>query len=626
MTDTQPSETTESIGEMESPAQKVARAPARPGVYIMKDGQGRILYVGKALNLKKRLQSYFQGNRPHDPKTTVLLTKVVTFETLITSSEKEAFILEANLIKRHRPRYNVNLKDDKRYPSLKLDLSQSFPNLTIVRKIQNDGALYFGPYASSAAVRQTLKFIHKTFRLRKCKPVTFKNRTRPCLNYQMGLCLAPCSEDVDPAVYREITKEVISFLQGRTPALIRKVKRQMAKAAQEQQFEKAAQLRDKMFALEKTLEKQVTVTTDFKDRDVVGLILDHDLSVVTLLNVRSGYLLNVRHFFFENAIGAAEVQMNAFLRQFYSASRQVTPEIVVSHLPSDLELVTELLKEKKGRRVTVVQGVRGDRAKLVNMAMQNAANALDEHKRAMASQSEILERLQHRLVLRRTPRRIECYDNSNLGGTEAVSAMIVFENAAPKPEAYRRYKIRSQGKPDDYAYMAEVIRRRFEKGDTAKPWPDLILLDGGRGQLNVALAVLEELGMKDAFDVAGIAKMNPRRGEHQDKIYLPARSNAVQFGRDMDLLLLLQRIRDEAHRWAVGFQRKRRKTTTLHSALDEIPGIGPFRKAQLLKHFGGVNKIHKASLDELQALPGITLKLARMIKQTLSSTEESEAG
>ena len=432
---TQSSETASNHPETlrEALNQKVGFASSGPGIYLMKDASGKILYVGKARNLKKRLQSYFQKHRPHDPKTTVLLTKVVDFETMLTATEKEAFILEASLIRRHRPRYNVNLKDDKRYPSLKLDLQESYPNLTVVRKIQNDGARYFGPYSSSLAVRQTLKFIHKTFKLRKCKTTTFMNRTRPCLNYQMGLCLAPCTLDVDPVRYNDIVKEVIAFLSGRTPALIRKMKRRMTVAAAEQDFETAAELRDKMFALMKTLEKQVTVTTDFKDRDVVGAFTEDTFSVITLMNVRSGILHGIHHYFFENAIGEIEEHMATFLQQYYNKAGHVPSEIAVSHLPENKEWIEEFLSEKKGRRVSLIFGQRGSRAQLIKMAIQNAQNELAARKRLLDARFDLLTRLQKRLNLSDLPRRIECFDNSNWSGQEPVAAMVVFTDGQPKP-------------------------------------------------------------------------------------------------------------------------------------------------------------------------------------------------
>ncbi|MFZ1987328.1 MAG: excinuclease ABC subunit UvrC [Desulfatitalea sp.] len=605
--------------KMEALAEQLVLVASLPGVYLMRDTQGAILYVGKARNLKKRLQSYFQVNRPHDPKTTLLLTRVTSFETIITPSEKDALILESNLIKRHRPRFNVVLKDDKRYPSLRLNIAEPYPNLTIVRKPQNDGALYFGPYASAGAVRQTIKFINKTFKLCKCRCETFKKRARPCLNYQMGLCMGPCFLEIDPKAYYEVVKEVVAFLRGRTPALIRRIKKQMQAAAERQSFEKAAKLRDKLFALQATLERQVSVANDFKDRDVVGFVLDGELSVVTLLRVRGGFLLGSRHFVFESAVGSAEEQIGAFLRQYYSSAQLVPKEVVVSQLPADKILLEEFLHEKGGAKAIIAAPQRGDKQKLVEMALQNAMQALEEHRRHADGRQDLLRRLEKRLHLKRLPLRIECFDNSNLGGTEPVAAMVVFENGAPLPSAYRHYKLAALGKPDDYAHMAEVLRRRYEKENRVEVRLDLLLVDGGKGQLNVALSVLNELGLTESFDVAGIAKKDPFAGEDQDKIYLVGRANPVQFGREHDLLLFLQRVRDEAHRFAVTFQRQRRRTVTLHSRLDDIEGVGPKRKAQLLKHFGGLRQIGAASLEELQSLPGISARLARTIKDALET-------
>jgi excinuclease ABC subunit C len=620
MTATMGSEATQNdkSATMEALAELLVHVASLPGVYLMRDPQGAILYVGKALNLKKRLQSYFQANRPHDPKTTLLLTRIASFETIITPSEKDALILESNLIKRHRPHFNVVLKDDKRYPSLRLNIAEPYPNLTIVRKPQNDGALYFGPYASAGAVRQTIKFINKTFKLCKCRCETFKKRSRPCLNYQMGLCMGPCFLDIDPKAYHEVVKEVVAFLRGRTPALIRRIKKQMRTAAEHQNFEQAATLRDKMFALQHTLERQVSVANDFKDRDVIGFVMDGELSVATLLRIRGGFLLGSRHFVFESAVGSAEEQMGAFLRQYYSSAQIVPKEVVVSQLPADKVLLEEFLQEKGGAKATIAAPQRGDKQKLVEMALQNAVQALEEHRRHADGQQDLLRRLEKRLHLKRLPMRIECFDNSNLGGTEPVAAMVVFENGAPLPSAYRRYKLADLGKPDDYAHMAEVLRRRYEKGNTIEERPDLLLVDGGKGQLNVALSILKELELADTFDVAGIAKKDPFAGEDQDRIYLPGRANPVQFGRDQDLLLCLQRIRDEAHRFAITFQRQRRRTATLHSRLDDIEGVGPKRKTELFKRFGGLRQIGTASLEELQSLPGISARLARTIKAALA--------
>jgi excinuclease ABC subunit C len=597
---------------------QAGRASTEPGVYLMKNAQGNILYVGKARNLKNRLKSYFNKGKPADPKTVVLLGQVARFETMVTHTEKEALILESNLIKRHRPRYNVVLKDDKRYPSLRLNIRHTYPNLNIVRKARNDGALYFGPYASSTAVRQTLKFIHKTFRLRKCRSKTYMNRSRPCLNFQMGLCLGPCCLDVDTERYHGIVKEVIAFLKGRTPDLIRDIRRQMRQAAEKQEYEVAAVLRDKIVALEKTLEKQVSVSNDFQDRDAVGIAEDQKMLVMTVLKVRSGFLMGRRHFCFNDTIGTVSEQLGLFLRQYYESAHTVPAEILLSETPSDLQLMTMDLSEKRDAKVALTIPRRGEKHRLVRMAVQNAELALKEYLKSEEANKGLIERLRDKLKLGQLPRRIECFDNSNLQGSQPVSGMVVFQNAQPLPSAYRRYNVSPLGQPDDYAHMMEVIRRRFGKGEDSKPFPDLLLVDGGKGQLNITLSVLRELSLENCFDVAGIAKKDAARGERQDKIYLAGRSNAINFHRDADLLLFLQRIRDEAHRWAIGFQRRRRRQHALTSELDHIAGIGPKRRAALLKHFGDVESIRSSSPNELTVVSGISENLADTILKILN--------
>lgn len=599
-------------------AHQVAGLSTAPGVYIFKDRRRKILYIGKAKNLKKRIQSYFQPGRPHDPKTSVLLTKVVSLDTVITHTEKEALILESNLIKQHRPRYNIHLKDDKRYPFLRLNVTQAYPNLNIVRKVKEDGARYFGPYASSSAVRQTLKFIHKTFKLRKCRTKTFMNRSRPCLNFQMGLCLGPCCLDVDPKEYAEIVNEVTAFLRGRTPSLIRKIKRQMKAAAEKQAYEQAALYRDKLFALEKTLEKQVTVTNDFKDRDAIGMISDDRFSVFSMLRVRGGFLLGGRQFVFDATMGTAKDQMSLFLRQLYSGPQEIPSQVLVNYMPDDAQFIESYLCKHRGSKVYLLKPQRGEKARLMKMAEENAQRSLQEQHNRIATQRDLMDRLKKRLTLDRLPQRIECFDNSNLAGTLPVAAMVVFENSHPNPNAYRHYKIRYSGNPDDYAYMAEVLSRRFQNNTENVRLPDLLLVDGGKGQLNVALKVLEELGLSGQFGVAGIAKKDEAKGDPDDKIYLPQRSNPVMFGKDSDLLLFLQRVRDEAHRFAIGYQRQRRAKSSVQSVLDEIDGIGPKRKRLLLGYFGSIGAIKKATAEELSRLPGISIRLAESLLAQLN--------
>ncbi len=607
--------------EVDPLLQQVRNLSSSPGVYLFKDAGAKILYVGKAKNLKKRVQSYFQPGRPHDNKTRVLMTKVASFDTIITHTEQEALILEANLIKKHRPRYNIHLKDDKRYPFLRLDVTQPFPNLHIVRKVQEDGARYFGPYASSAAVRQTLKFIHKTFKLRKCSNKNFAGRTRPCLNYQMGLCMGPCCNDVAPEKYGAIVDEVTAFLRGRTPDLIRNVKKEMTAAADQQAYEQAAMFRDKMKALEKTLEKQVSVTSDFKDRDVFSLVSDETVSVVAMLRVRGGFLLGGRQFVFESAVGDDSDSMSVFLRQFYEAQQEVPGEVLVNHLPLDQGWIETRLQERRGAKVNLLRPQRGEKLRLIRMAVENAKRGVAEHLENVSTHRDLMDRLQRRLRMETLPRRIECFDNSNLSGALPVAGMVVFRNGRPMPDAYRRYKIKTSGKPDDYAHMAEVLSRRFKKGKDTDILPDLLLVDGGKGQLNIALAVVEGLGLSGRFSIAGIAKKDQARGDEDDKLYLPRRSNPVLLKKDPELLLFLQRIRDEAHRFAIGYQRRRRAARSITSVLDAIPGIGPKRKRALLDRFTSVAGIKGATDEDIATLPGVSLQMAQQILAAISKSE-----
>jgi excinuclease ABC subunit C len=593
--------------------------PAQPGVYLMRDTAGTVIYVGKARSLRKRLASYFSPAGKPDIKTRVLVKKIAEIETIITASEKEALILESNLIKRHRPRYNVTLKDDKRYPWLRLDTAHPYPRLSIVRKPKRDGAAYFGPYASAHAVRQTLKVINKTFKLRKCTDREFNLRTRPCLHCQMQGCLAPCCRDVARGTYTETVREVVLFLKGRTPDLIRKIKAEMTAAAEQQDFETAARLRDKMFALERTVEKQVAVSSDAGDRDVIACARRKEVSLVTLLFVRGGFLVGRRSFGFSVPVADDDELLSAFIRQYYEKAQFIPKEILMPVRPQEAIWLEEWLQTLKGARVVLHRPHRGEKRRLLAMAIQNAAKELEERLAAGLDRGDLLDRLQKRLHLTRLPARIECFDNSNLAGTAAVSSMVVFVDGEPDTSAYRRYRVRAVSGPDDYAAMSEVLRRRFERAKSASPLPDLLIVDGGKGQLNIAAAVAADLGIQGRFDMIGIAKKDARRGETADKIFTTGRANPVNFGRDADLLLFVQRIRDEAHRFAVSYHRRRRSRQALGSALDGIPGGGAVRKNALLKHFKSVHLIRQASVADLCAVDGIHRHLAQTIKNHLRS-------
>ena len=592
----------------------------------MKDGVGEIIYIGKARNLKKRLASYFTKPVQPDIKTSVLVKKIESFDTILTTSEKEALILESNLIKQHRPRYNVFLKDDKRYPSIRLDTSHPYPNLTIVRKIKKDGSMYFGPFVSSQAVRQTLKMINKTFKLRKCKAGDFKTRTRPCLNSQMQRCLAPCCNDVDGNVYREIVKEVILLLKGRTSDLIQIIKKEMISAAENQDYETAAVLRDKIFALEKTVEKQVVVSADFIDRDVIGIAGSYELSLITVLIVRGGFLLGTRNFAFSETMSTDTETIGTFIRQYYEKEPFIPREILSPILLEDSALIEECLKNIKGKKVSILWPRRGEKAKLLEMADRNADISLKEHIASLSTDMEMLARLKKKIKINRLPERIECFDNSSISGKEPVAGMVVFEKGKSKKSSYRRYKINTVYKHDDYAYMDEVLRRRFGKGEKSKPYPDLLVVDGGKGQLNIAVSVVKDLKIGDRFDIIGIAKKDEKRGEVQDKIYKPGRVNPVNFGKEGDLLLFLQRIRDEAHRFAISFHRKRRGKSSMRSVLDTIPGIGKKRKQILFKHFRSIKKIRAATIEELSAVAGMNRKAAEAVAGRLGGQEAGKLG
>jgi excinuclease ABC subunit C len=601
---------------------KLSKVSSKPGVYLMKDANGKVIYVGKAGCLKKRLASYFlrSGNRAWqmDLKTQMLIRNISDVETIIAGSEKEALILESNLIKRYRPRYNVILKDGKRYPSLRLDIKNPYPNLTIVRKTEKNNGLYFGPFASSAAVRKTLQVIHKTFKLRKCHTKEFNRRSRPCLNYQMALCLAPCCLDVDKKIYDDIIKEVVLFLKGKTPDLIRKIKQEMISASDKQDYEKAAILRDKMFALQQTLEKQVAVSNDFIDRDVLGLARSGDNSLFTILFVRSGFLIGTRDFKFSEIMSTDIEMFGTFIRQYYDETRFIPKEILVPASLEDAVLMEELLGKIKGEKVRILSPKRGEKVRLVKMAYQNAKNNLRELLTEASKDTQLLIRLRQRLKMDKIPWRIECFDNSSISGKDAVSGMVVFEKGKPNKSLYRKYRIKTELAQDDCACMAEVLQRRYGKGKTSEPYPDILMVDGGKGQLNTAFSVIQALGLDKDIQLISIAKKIDKKSETQDKIYKAGRVNPVNFSREGDLLLFLERIRDEAHRFAVSFHRKRRSKTFMHSSFDAIPGIGEQRKKMLLKHFKSIKMIRKASLEELSALPGISDKLAEAIKKELA--------
>lgn len=581
----------------------------------MKDKSGVIIYVGKARSLKKRVSSYFRDISKRDLKTGILVKKIVSFDTILTSTEKEALILESNLIKKHKPRYNVILKDGKRYPSLRIDVRQAYPRLEVVRKVKKDGAVYFGPYTTSAGLKQTLKTINRTFLLRKCKHKALPKRDRPCLNFQLARCLGPCCHKVDNDAYLDMVNEVILFLKGRAPDLMRKIQEQMNICSQSQEYEQAARLRDRMFAIKATVERQVAITTDFVDRDVLGISQGPGGTVITVLYVRGGFLMGTRNFGFDEVLGSESQSVQAFIRQYYDKDRFMPDEVVLPGAVDDMELMEQWLTEIGQKRVALLWPQRGEKVRLVDMANDNAKDALKLRLSSEKVFRQLLKKVQKRLKLGSLPHRIECFDISHTAGNQAVGSMVVFEDGKAINRKYRSFTIKNVSGPDDYAAMHEVLSRRF-LSEKAGSEPDFLLIDGGRGQVSIAVSVLKSLG-RDNIPVFGIAKKNKARMETSDKVYKPGQANPIVFGLDLDVLLYLQKIRDEAHRFAITLHRKKRGKAIRRSVLDDIPGIGEKRKKALLRHFGSVKRICQAKEDELARVSAMNKKAAKALFEAL---------
>lgn len=601
---------------------KYRQAPHKPGVYLMKDAKGKIIYVGKAKDLKKRLSSYFVKKTNHDSKTAALLEMIKDFEIVLTASDQEAFILESNLIKEYGPKYNVILKDGKNYPLLRVDMNETYPAIQRVRKIKNEKALYFGPYSSSNSVNKTLKQIQKIFKLRKCKNTQFLNRTRPCLNFQIKACLGLCCNEVPPKEYKKQVKDAILFLKGRTAQVVKTLKIRMNDLAGDQEYEKAAQVRDTIFAVQKIMERQVVVSPDLKDRDIIALASDKGRAVITVMVVRSGYLIDTSHYPSDLGFKEPDEILAAFVEQYYGKIGFLPSFILLGRTIDNSKALEANFSEMKGKKVKIHVPVRGEKRRLVEMAGANAKQELDKRLIKEEQERAAITMLKEALKMDALPSRIECYDNSNLAGKDPVSSMVVFKDGRAYKKGYRKFIIRDLDFQDDYAYMHQVLTRRFSKAKEEMPYPDLVVVDGGKGQLGMAMAVLKELDLEGQFIVAGLAKKNEAKNETDDKIYLPGRSNPVNMDRAKKALYLLQKVRDEAHRFAITFQRKRREKRAVESILDAIPGIGPKKKQTLLKQFKGISKLKQASIQEITALPGFNESQAGIILEFLRSPKE----
>lgn len=579
--------------------------PDQPGVYIFKDSQGEILYVGKAKSLKKRVSSYFSG-RSLSSKIESMLKKAKFLEFIITSNEKEALLLESNLIKSKLPRYNVVLRDDKRYPVLRIDLKEKFPRISVERRIEKDGALYFGPFHSAGSLRNTLKFINKVFKLRTCK--NLPKDKRPCINYQIGRCLAPCKGDISEEEYRKNLENAIMFLEGKSKELIDKLTKDMLDKAEKLEFEKAAQIRDQINAIKKVLEKQQMVSPYSEDMDVIGISQEGDLFQIVLLTIRDGVLIGTRNFLFKEKEESSSSILEAFIKQYYLDSKDIPNSIVIPFEIQEKELISSLIKDHLGKEVKIELADDSRKKELLEMAKRNAEELIKRAKKEETIKENDLERMKNLFCLKRIPHRIEAVDISQLFGSQRVGAIVAFKDGAPDKERYRNFRIKGEDL-DDFSMIKEVLRRRIDDGDL----PDLFLIDGGRMHLSSALEVIKRL--EDAPDVISIAKSR-KKGE-PDKIYLEGKEEPLILDLHDPILLFLMRIRDEAHRRAIQYHRKLRQKEQIDSILLKIPGLGKKRVKELLTRFKDINEILNASEDEIASISGIGKRLAKNIKEFL---------
>ncbi len=600
--------------------QKLDALPAACGVYLMKDRHSKVIYVGKAVNLRARVRSYFQAAGDERVFTEHLVPKVADIDWVIVATEKEALILENNLIKQFKPRFNINLKDDKTFLSLRLDRRQPFPRLELVRRYTaEEGVRYFGPYSSAASARETLRIVNRVFPIRKCPDTVFRNRTRPCLYYELGRCVAPCVGYVDAAAYGELLDEVELFLRGRSQELAERLRERMRQAAERHEFEMAARYRDQLAAVERTIEKQVVAGPQSVDRDVFGYYTEGGAMQVQGLLVRRGKLEDVPAYGFDTKGYPAPAAFEEFLKQFYGRTRFIPPEVLVPVELPDAGVLAEWLAERRGARVEIARPQRGEKARLIEMAERNAESAFRAAHATERDRARTLERLQVALGLGRLPRRIECYDISNLGGAEAVGSQVTFDRGTPNKALYRRYRIKTIVGADDYAMMHEVLSRRLRRGVEEGDLPDLVMVDGGLGHLAVAEAAMQTLGVA-GVDLIALAK---GREHTEERVFVPQRPEPIVLARDAPELHLLERVRDEAHRFAVTYHRKLRAQPYKGSVLDRIPGIGPARKKALVAHFGSVRAIRAASAEDLAKAEGISLKQAAAIRAFLHGQGEA---
>ena len=584
----------------------LAVLPDKPGVYLMHDAEGKVIYVGKAVVLKNRVRSYFRNLASHTPKVKAMVAKIAEIETIVTSSEVEALILECNLIKKYRPRYNISLKDDKTYPYLKVTLQEDFPRLYMTRRLLRDGSKYYGPYADAGAMHATVKLLRSMFPLRTCRKM---NPDRPCLNYHIKRCLAPCAGYVSKDEYGQMIKSVCMVLDGRTTELERDLKQRMQAAAEDYAFEEAARLRDQLQAVERLNESQKAVTNNGGDMDIIGFAQDMTGNCLQIFFVRKGKLIGRDNFFLQDVGEAQQEVLTAFIKQYYNDATFIPREIVLPQLPEaeEQQLIEAWLSGKAERKVELFVPQRGVKRELLQLANDNALKLLAERLRkgslSLKNDEQAVEELQQALGLEHSLERMDCFDISHTQGSETVASMVVFRKGSISKKDYRKYKIVSaEGKPDDFKSMQEVVYRRYKDYEDL---PNLVVIDGGKGQLSSALEVIRGLGLAD-LPVVGLAK-------REEEIFIPHQSTSILLDRDSAALHLIQRIRDEAHRFAITFHRKLRGKRNLVSVLDHVEGIGPKRRQALWKAFKTLEAMKAASVEELAAVEGMNTAVAQTL-------------
>lgn len=598
--------------------------PTDPGVYLMKNKSGRVVYVGKAVNLRNRLRQYFSGADPR-PFARRLSRFLGSVETVITRNEKEALLLENRLIKAHQPRYNVKLRDDKNFLSLRIDTKAEWPRIQVVRRQKRDGAQYFGPYHSASSIRQTLRVLNRYFGLRTCPDHVLNNRSRPCLQYQIKRCPGPCVIDVDRRDYTQSVNETVLFLQGKRRELTASLERRMKGASGNLEFELAAHYRDQIADVKRSLERQQVESVQSIDQDVIGVYREGDSTTIAMLYVRRGIITGTRRFHFAQQENPTHEVLSSFLMQYYTDGSFIPHEVLLPEAPESRSIIEELLTEHRERKVRISKPQRGDRRALLDTAMRNAEQAHRERSDASDARQDTLARLQKRLHLTHLPSRIECFDISNLGDTAIVGSMVVMIDGEMVPKEYRTYRVKTVGSQDDFAAMEEVLSRRVRKSqEHDQAWPDLIVIDGGKGQLARVVAALQNLGAHH-LEVVGLAKArlerNPTGDElkrSDERVFLPHAKDAIPLRPNTAERHLLERLRDEAHRFAINYHRKLRNKRGMGSALDRIPGVGQARRKALLQTFGSVSRMTHATVDDIAQVEGIGPALARKIWDALA--------